>query len=331
MFKLHLYIFLFSPFFLPLLIYAAQRDDLPTVTPGHVLQARLEKYDYEVFYNFISIKIANRENLNAPEKGIGTPLQRTCGKGDSCLHMTQLLLANGADPNLTHDETYPPLHKAVFNNALETVKLLVAAGAKCNSTNMWNMTPLECIDWQACDEESDLKKRIQITRILLKHGSHTANSIKIYNECLYQTITPNRWMNFIIRYKGKQVLLFKHRKALTRMLLEHGASLNDVGYKTSPIKECVKSCHRNTEYQLILLELAHYALSYSNYLRARLLSILGHSGTPKKHETPFRALSKDLVTHITKFIYPPYLGLTFIPFHPLQTTEPETMGVNQDD
>ena len=80
--------------------------------------------------------------------------------------MVKRLLATGIDPN-----GYPaadsgfhshgtPLHQAVSSGSLDTVKLLVEAGAKLNAPdNIYDGTPLDWADYMQRDEHDEAAKR----------------------------------------------------------------------------------------------------------------------------------------------------------------------------
>jgi ankyrin repeat protein len=67
-----------------------------------------------------------------------TPLLGAAMRGDNA--MVEFLISRDADPNL--DVTDTPLNRAVINNHAETVKLLLAKGAKVNHADEDMMTPL---------------------------------------------------------------------------------------------------------------------------------------------------------------------------------------------
>ena len=162
------------------------------------------------------------------------------------------------------------------------------------------------------------KKRVQIVKILLSHGANPNVKNEFQEASLHRVIAnPFRHLSGIDSLKNSnKALFFSQRKALIRALLLYGATLNTKNsYGRTPIQKAYES--DDSKNQPYFIELADYALNYSNYLRTRLLYILGHSGTHGQHETPFRALPKDIVKCIIDFTYPAYSG-------PQITPEPKT-------
>lgn len=278
-----------------------------------------EKEDYDELHTLVLSRITNKEDLNQPISGElskTTPLSRACSRGDTYLSITQLLLANGANPNLVDDDKSTPLHDAVRNNALETVKLLLSACAHPDYKNFLFGTPLQkiCEREDILHDETIAKKRVQIAKILLSHGANPNAKNEFQETCLHRVIaSPFGHLSGIDSLKNSnKILFFIQRKALIRALLEYGATLNTKNsYGRTPIQKAYESY--DSKNQPYFIELADYALNYSNYLRLRLLYILGHSGTHKDHETPFKALPKDIVKCIIDFAHPAYNGPQITP------------------
>lgn len=197
-------------------------------------------------------------------------------------------------------------------NAIETVKLLLDLGAHTDASDMLFGTPFQGLCTRAHDvlhDETIAKKRICIAKLLLKHGANPNGKDEFQRSCLYGVITT-AWQNLSSidsLENSNKALFFSQRKALIRTLLLHGATLNAKGYQgKDPIQKAYQA--NGDPNQPYFIELADYALNYSNYLRTRLLSILGHSGTHLNHETPLKALPKDIVNIIIDLAYPAYNG-----------------------
>ncbi|KAJ3149665.1 hypothetical protein HK101_002029, partial [Irineochytrium annulatum] len=52
-----------------------------------------------------------------------------CGDATKALYMVQVLLTNGADPNVKQQKDFTSLHSAAANNYKEVAEVLIAAGA----------------------------------------------------------------------------------------------------------------------------------------------------------------------------------------------------------
>ena len=105
--------------------------------------------------------------------GGATPLYAAAFSG--CIEGVQMLLAAGADPNLsidsdamaTHGGGAVPLHVAVDHNSVEMVQALLDAGAHVNAQNVLGMTPLFTAIIVARGRESIR----DIVNILLERGA----------------------------------------------------------------------------------------------------------------------------------------------------------------
>ncbi|KAI0386901.1 hypothetical protein F5Y04DRAFT_73551 [Hypomontagnella monticulosa] len=80
--------------------------------------------------------------VNAKTKSGGTPLIDIADRGGDNLERAQLLLENGADPNLTYNPRKTALHKACYYGQVMMVKLLLQNGANVNSNFPIIGTPL---------------------------------------------------------------------------------------------------------------------------------------------------------------------------------------------
>lgn len=269
-----------------------------------------EKEDYDTLHALVLSTISDQQDLNLKmldTLGEQTLLHKSCMGGDAYLPITQLLLTHGANPHVIDTHKSTPLHHAVDKNAIETVKLLLAAGADADAADMLFGKPLQGICARAHDilhDECIAKKRVRIAQLLLKHGANPNVKDDYQSSCFHSVIaSPYENIDIIdsLKYSDKS-LFFSQRKALIRALVLYGADLNAVD---SQGKTAIQKAYQAIENpnQPYFIELADYAL---NYARARLLCILGHSGTRATHETPFKALPKDIVNIIIHFTHPAY-------------------------
>ncbi len=282
--------------------------------------ARAQKKEYDSLFALVQERIAKKEDLNLPIMSdlfiYKTPLIKACDHGDQYLPITQLLLDHGADPNKVYHEGWPPLHHAVGNFAIETVKLLLQAKpvpANPDTVHcLWGgLSHNICIPARdQIDSEEKAIKRVKIAKILLKSGVNPNNPEDTSGYTyLHRVITNSYNMRTGVdalhgTTKEQQELFFKQRKALIRILLEHGGSLaiRDRSGKTS-IQQAYESDDHEAN-QKVYRELAQYAFNYSTNLRKKLLFLLGHAGAHPMHETPFKAFPKDLVRLIIDKTYP---------------------------
>lgn len=81
------------------------------------------------------------------------------------LEIAELLLKNGANPNIHDRDGYTLLHRAVFAESFEKVKLLVEYGADMNQRDSYGLTPLM---WAALNKET-----LPIAHYLIEAGCDT--------------------------------------------------------------------------------------------------------------------------------------------------------------
>ena len=109
--------------------------------------------------------------INIPNECGWTPLYRTVIAGD--ITSTNLLLNNGADPNVKCTMGETPLFQAVDMEKFDHVKILLKNGANPNITNDDGLTPLH---------NAVTKKDIAIVKILLKYGADPNKKTKFYQQ-----------------------------------------------------------------------------------------------------------------------------------------------------
>lgn len=81
-----------------------------------------------------------KADVNKVSRFSGSPLAVAVGKQQ--LEMVELLLENGAEPDLAGKETgWTPLHVAAFEGFFESAKLLVTRGANVNTRDSGGQTP----------------------------------------------------------------------------------------------------------------------------------------------------------------------------------------------
>ena len=61
------------------------------------------------------------------------------------MEVVELLLENGAEPNMKDDDGSTPLHAACIRGNLEVVRLLLAHGAEVGMRNKKNESALHCL------------------------------------------------------------------------------------------------------------------------------------------------------------------------------------------
>ena len=168
----------------------------------------VNKYETPLNKNYLISKnnsIQNNKNLqifckdlnkiNIPNECGWTPLYRTVIAGD--IPTTNLLLNNGADPNVKCTMGETPLFQAVEMEKFDHVKILLKNGANPNITNDDGLTPLH---------NAVTKNNISIIKILLKYGADPNKKSKFYQQTpLHLAIKNNEdpmILLLLVQYNG---------------------------------------------------------------------------------------------------------------------------------
>jgi len=88
----------------------------------------------------VELLLQNGANPNLSDNENITPLHYAAMNGYE--NIVKLLLQNGANPNLSHNENIAPLHWAILKGYLNIAKLLLEAGADPNETTKSGLTSL---------------------------------------------------------------------------------------------------------------------------------------------------------------------------------------------
>ena len=117
---------------------------------------------YNTEIECVQVLLDHNANINLQDDGGRTPLYWTTApaKGEHTLDIAQLLLKQGADPNIYGQST--PLHQASSRGLIEVARLLLSHGAKVNVKDKEGKTPFQVAASEGHNE---------ITKLLLKHGA----------------------------------------------------------------------------------------------------------------------------------------------------------------
>ena len=92
-----------------------------------------------------------------------TPLHYAALNGNK--EIVELLIAKGADMNVTANEEWTPLHTTALEGNKEVVELLIAKGVDVNAKDIDGKTPLNSAEGEIAD-------------LLRKHGGKTGAELK---------------------------------------------------------------------------------------------------------------------------------------------------------
>jgi len=107
-------------------------------------------------------RVRNGLDINAVDSGGRTLLMEAVIKGDHTL--VDILLANGADPNMRDRRNWTPLHFAAQSYDADSVHKLVEHGAEINAQNDFGNTPISNAVFNS-------RGRGQIIEFLLSRGA----------------------------------------------------------------------------------------------------------------------------------------------------------------
>jgi ankyrin repeat protein len=141
-----------------------------------------------------------------------TPLHTACQRGN--LEIAKMIIAAGADPNVTDVNGVTPLRLAIGSDNVELIRLLLRAGADVNINDVANQSPL----YWAIQGEGDNK--MEIVQILLDAGADIEARVKSHkkDKGMYQ-------------YTPLGAAIFYEEPEIGRLLLSRGASLRDAFYE----------------------------------------------------------------------------------------------------
>ena len=103
----------------------------------------LNNHNYQVRQGIVETLIESGANINLKDNYAKTPLFYAASSDRSFLSIVELLLNEGAEVNVLDNQGFAPLFQAVHRNSLQIAKLLIAHGADVNLTERnTQQTPL---------------------------------------------------------------------------------------------------------------------------------------------------------------------------------------------
>ena len=194
--------------------------------PENRRESHTESEYLQMFCKDIS-KINNRDECG------WTPLYRTVVSG--ILPATELLLNNGADPNIETSMGETPLYQAVDMEKISHVNLLLQKGANPNISQIDGLSPLHL----AVNEQN-----ILIIKELLKYKADPNNKTTLYEQTALHFATKNNVdpmiLLILVQYNGSLFLKDKFgkrpldyvsseemKKVIEKLKLENGEEISE--------------------------------------------------------------------------------------------------------
>eukprot|EP01038_Epipyxis_sp_PR26KG_P007568 gene7568-10310_t len=170
--------------------------------------------DYSAFEIFIN---DSRLNINYQDEYYGgTPLYWAVTIGS--LKILNLLLINGANPNIEDMDGLTPLFVACNNGLVDIARQLILHGANPNKSNKWGATPLLCASWNGSK---------QIITMLLANGA----DVNAVNH---------------VGYTSLYCAVYQNQEDIVKMILDYGAVVNfPTSEGTTPLFCAVKKGNSN--------------------------------------------------------------------------------------
>ena len=206
--------------------------------PENRRESQTESEYLQMFCKDIS-KINNRDECG------WTPLYRTVVSG--ILPATELLLNNGADPNIQSSMGETPLYQAVDMEKISHVNLLLQKGANPNISQIDGLSPLHL---------AVNKQNILIIKELLKYKADPNNKTTLYEQTALHFATKNNVdpmiLLILVQYNGSLFLKDKFakrpldyvsseemKKVIEKLKLENGEEIEEKTQKkfNTPNKE----------------------------------------------------------------------------------------------
>ena len=195
--------------------------------------------------DYLHIFCKDISKINYRDECGWTPLYRTIVSG--IVNATELLLNNGADPNIQCSMGETPLYQAVEMEKVPHVNLLLKKGANPNLSQIDGLSPLH---------SAINKQNILIIKELLKYGADPNNKSKLYEQTpLHLAIKNNvdpMILLILVQYNGSLFIKDKFgktpldyvsseemRKVIEKLKLENEEETTDKTLKkfSTPTKE----------------------------------------------------------------------------------------------
>jgi uncharacterized protein len=175
-------------------------------------------------------QVTSEPRMQARPSGGFTPLLYAVRRG--CLDCAKLLVAGGADVNLTDPEGVSPLLLATLNFHFDISAFLVQHGADVNKWDLWGRSPIyEAVDMNTlpvggrADRPTTSKTTgLQLIDLLLKAGANPNLQLKLFPP--YRSLRDDRGADGLLSV-GTTPLLRAAKAGdipAMRLLLAHGAN-----------------------------------------------------------------------------------------------------------
>lgn len=163
------------------LMSAAARDHYRVakflITKGANVNAR-SKAGYTVLHaaasgggkELVELLIRSGANVNARTNDGTTPL-RLNAESHYYADVANVLLSNGADPNLADGDNRTPLNWAITKCHMATAELLLTKGADVTTIDKLGMTPLHWAISRSSDSRCKQRESLKIVQLLLLNGA----------------------------------------------------------------------------------------------------------------------------------------------------------------
>jgi ankyrin repeat protein len=177
-------------------------------------------------------QVTSEPRMQARPSGGFTSLLYAARKG--CLECAKLLVAGGADINLTDPDGISPLLLATLNLNFDVAAFLVQRGADVDKWDQWGRSPIYAavdmntlpVGGRADRPSSDATSPLQLIDMLLKAGANPNLQLKLFPP--YRSLRDDRGADGMLTI-GTTPLLRAAKAgdiAAMRLLLAHGANPN---------------------------------------------------------------------------------------------------------
>ncbi|KAF5278806.1 hypothetical protein FQR65_LT03493 [Abscondita terminalis] len=178
--------------------------------------------DYEAVRNILTV---DASNVNSYDQGRTALHAAASGGTEAHLKVIEVLVAHGANVNLTDDRQQTPLHAAASSGNIDAVKFLISKGVGVNAKDNAKQTPLHIAAQQKHCKEKNSKDQIKLA---LKSMETFLKGYSMYVPCFgedFLRLTKNA-LESEISDEALLLAVYYNNFGVVIVLVDAGADIN---------------------------------------------------------------------------------------------------------